>query len=117
MERICVYPGSFDPVTVGHMDIIRRSAALFDRVIVAVLQYPVERGCFALEDRLAMIRDACAAIPQVQVDKLDGCRWITAGNAVRRWWSAGSGRSATLKASSRWRRSITRFCPRWKHCS
>ena len=64
MERICVYPGSFDPVTVGHMDIIRRSAALFDRVIVAVLHNPAKRGCFALEDRLAMIRDACAAIPQ-----------------------------------------------------
>ena len=58
MERICVYPGSFDPVTVGHMDIIRRSAALFDRVIVAVLHNPAKRGCFALEDRLAMIRDA-----------------------------------------------------------
>ena len=72
MERICVYPGSFDPVTVGHMDIIRRSAALFDRVIVAVLHNPAKRGCFALEDRLAMIRDACAAIPQVQVDSFDG---------------------------------------------
>ena len=72
MERICVYPGSFDPVTVGHMDIIRRSAALFDRVIVAVLHNPAKRGCFALEDRLAMIRDACRRLPQVQVDSFDG---------------------------------------------
>ena len=88
MERICVYPGSFDPVTVGHMDIIRRSAALFDRVIVAVLHNPAKRGCFALEDRLAMIRDACAAIPQVQVDSFDGllvdyCRKCGAQVVVR----------------------------------
>ena len=88
MERICVYPGSFDPVTVGHMDIIRRSAALFGRVIVAVLHNPAKRGCFALEDRLAMIRDACAAIPQVQVDSFDGllvdyCRKCGAQVVVR----------------------------------
>lgn len=88
MERICVYPGSFDPVTVGHMDIIRRSASLFDRVVVAVLHNPDKRGCFPLEDRLAMIREACASIPQVQVDSFDGllvnyCRKCGAHVVVR----------------------------------
>lgn len=88
MERICVYPGSFDPITVGHMDIIRRSAALFDRVIVAVLHNPAKQGCFPLEERLAMIREACADIPQVQVDSFGGllvdyCRGCGAHVVVR----------------------------------
>lgn len=72
MERICVYPGSFDPITVGHMDIIRRSGNLFDRVIVAVLHNPAKRGCFPLEERLALIRAACAGLPNVTVDAFDG---------------------------------------------
>ena len=46
MERICVYPGSFDPVTVGHVDVIRRAGRLFDRVVVAVLHNPAKAGCF-----------------------------------------------------------------------
>lgn len=46
MERICVYPGSFDPVTLGHEDVIRRAAKLFDRLIVAVMHNPQKTGCF-----------------------------------------------------------------------
>ncbi|MGN0746342.1 MAG: pantetheine-phosphate adenylyltransferase [Aristaeellaceae bacterium] len=72
MERICVYPGSFDPVTVGHMDVIRRACALFDRVIVAVLHNPAKRGCFPVEERVALIGKACAEMPQVSVDSFDG---------------------------------------------
>lgn len=88
MARICVYPGSFDPITVGHMDIIRRSAALFDRVIVAVLHNPAKRGCFPLNERLDMIRKACAGIAQVEVDSFDGllmdyCRMRQAQVVVR----------------------------------
>ena len=88
MARICVYPGSFDPITVGHMDIIRRSAALFDRVIVAVLHNPAKRGCFPLNERLDMIRKACAGIAQVEVESFDGllmdyCRMRQAQVVVR----------------------------------
>ena len=72
MERICLYPGSFDPVTVGHMDIIRRSAKLFDRVVVAVLHNPQKRGCFTVEERMNMLRKACADIPQAVVTSFDG---------------------------------------------
>lgn len=72
MERICIYPGSFDPITVGHMDIIRRAGSIFDRVIVAVLHNPAKRGCFPLEDRLALIRTACAGLANVTVDAFDG---------------------------------------------
>ncbi len=88
MERICVYPGSFDPITVGHMDIIRRSAALFDRVIVAVLHNPSKKGCFPHETRVELIRKACADIPQVCVESFGGllvdfCRKSNAHVVVR----------------------------------
>ncbi len=72
MERICVYPGSFDPITVGHLDVIRRAAGLFDRVVVAVLRNPGKAGCFPIEERLSMIADACQEMPSVSVDAFDG---------------------------------------------
>lgn len=72
MERICVYPGSFDPITIGHMDIIRRASRMFDRVIVAVMHNPAKQGCFTVEQRLMLIRKACADMPQVTADSWDG---------------------------------------------
>lgn len=73
MDRICIYPGSFDPITVGHMDIIRRACTLFDRVIVAVVGNPAKHGgCFPVPERLDMIRRCCAGYPQVEVDCFDG---------------------------------------------
>ena len=72
MERICIYPGSFDPITVGHMDIIRRAAKVFDKVIVAVLHNPAKKGTFTVEERLAMIRKACGSLPQVEADAFNG---------------------------------------------
>lgn len=72
MARICVYPGSFDPVTTGHLDVIRRAASLFDEVIVAVMHNVNKRGCFPVEERMALIEKAAAEIPNVRVDKWDG---------------------------------------------
>ena len=72
MEKVCIYPGSFDPITIGHIDIIRRALNVFDKVIVAVLHNPAKRGCFPLEERLALIRKACADLPGVEVDAFDG---------------------------------------------
>lgn len=72
MARICVYPGSFDPLTVGHLDVIRRAAALFDGVIVAVLHNPAKRGCFPVAQRLDLIRRAVEGVPGVTVDTWDG---------------------------------------------
>ena len=72
MERICVYPGSFDPVTVGHLDVIERAARLFDRVIVAVMHNPAKRGCFTVEERTARIRRSAAGMDNVTVDAWDG---------------------------------------------
>ncbi len=70
--RICVYPGSFDPITEGHMDIIRRAAAMYDRVIVAVLRHPTKPGCFTWEERVGMIRRACAGLPNVEAESFSG---------------------------------------------
>jgi len=72
MENLCVYPGSFDPITVGHLDLIRRAAALFPRVVVAVLNNPDKKGAFTFEERAEMIREACRDIPNVTVDSFSG---------------------------------------------
>ena len=50
----CLYPGSFDPVTLGHLDIIKRAAGVFDRVVVGVLHNPEKKGCFPVEKRVEM---------------------------------------------------------------
>lgn len=71
-KRICVYPGSFDPVTNGHLDLIERGSALFDEVIVAVLHNPSKRGCFPVEKRLELLKRACAHLPNVRFDCFDG---------------------------------------------
>lgn len=70
--EICVYAGSFDPVTSGHLDIIRRGAAIFPKLIVAVLRNPSKRGAFSVEERLSMLRRSCADIPNVTFDSFDG---------------------------------------------
>jgi pantetheine-phosphate adenylyltransferase len=72
--RRAVCPGSFDPVTNGHLDIVRRTASLFDEVIVAVLVNESKRGMFAIDDRMEMLREALAEIgvSNVKVDSFDG---------------------------------------------
>lgn len=70
--RTAVYPGSFDPITVGHLDVIERAATLFDRVVVAVMHNPAKRGCFPVEERLTLIGRAVAHLPNVYVDAWDG---------------------------------------------
>ena len=72
MERVCVYPGSFDPVTVGHVDVIRRARHLFDRVVVAVLHNPAKMGCFPVAERLEMLECACRDMDGVSVAAFDG---------------------------------------------
>lgn len=60
-QRIAVYPGSFDPITYGHLDIIRRAAKLFDHVRVGIGINPKKSGMFSTDERADLIRDACAA--------------------------------------------------------
>lgn len=65
--RKLLYAGSFDPVTRGHMDIIRRAAALCDELIVAVMHNPDKRGAFAVQDRIRLLEIACGGIGNVRV--------------------------------------------------
>jgi pantetheine-phosphate adenylyltransferase len=70
MRVVC--PGSFDPVTNGHMDIITRSAALFDEVIVAVLINESKTGLFPVEERISLLQGAVADFPNVRVESFRG---------------------------------------------
>ena len=69
---VCLYPGSFDPVTCGHMDIIRRAADLFETVIVGVLHNPDKIGCFPVDRRVEMLQKACRGLDQVRVISYGG---------------------------------------------
>lgn len=69
---IAVYPGSFDPITLGHLDIIKRGCKLFDRVIVAVLRNPNKVPLFTIEERIVQIRNATQHLPNVEVDSFNG---------------------------------------------
>ena len=71
-NRCCLYPGSFDPVTLGHMDVIRRAAAIFDTVVVGVLHNPDKQGAFPVAQRVDMLRRACADIPNVKIISYPG---------------------------------------------
>lgn len=70
--RIAVCPGSFDPVTRGHVDIFERSAKIFDEVIVAVFHNPGKRPAFSMEERVQMLRDATQHLSNVKVDCFSG---------------------------------------------
>ena len=70
--RIAICPGSFDPITNGHLDIIRRAAKLFDHVEVAVLQNSSKRCVFSVEERVEMIRDCIGDLPNVSASSFDG---------------------------------------------
>ena len=67
-----VCPGSFDPVTLGHIDVFERAAAQFDEVIVAVLVNPKKSGMFDIDERIAMIEEACAHLPNLRVQAGQG---------------------------------------------
>jgi pantetheine-phosphate adenylyltransferase len=67
-----LYPGSFDPLTLGHLDLIERSAQLFERVVVAVLRNPSKNPCFSVEQRLQQIRGATRHLLNVEAESFDG---------------------------------------------
>ena len=72
MPDIAVYPGSFDPITNGHLDLIQRALKIFDRIIVAVAVNPVKQPLFTIEERVEMIRVSLQDHPQVSCDTFDG---------------------------------------------
>lgn len=70
--RTAIYPGSFDPVTCGHLDIIKRAARLFDKLIVLVSVNPMKSSCFTPKERVELIKRVTKDIPNIEVDSYDG---------------------------------------------
>lgn len=70
--RIAVYPGSFDPVTLGHYDIIERTAKMFDKVIIGVLNNKAKSPLFSAEERVNMLKEVTASLPNVEVRSFEG---------------------------------------------
>ncbi len=72
MGRVAVYPGSFDPVTSGHLDIIKRAANIFDKVIVAGVNNPNKSHLFSMDQRVEMLKEAVESYDKVEVDSFKG---------------------------------------------
>jgi pantetheine-phosphate adenylyltransferase len=86
--RKAVCPGSFDPITNGHIDVIERASGLFDEVVIAVLVNSAKSGLFTIEERIQMVKDAVAHIPNAKVDTWSGllvdyCRTHQIGAIVK----------------------------------
>jgi len=71
-RHTAVYPGSFDPVTNGHLDIARRSLAIFDRLVIAVLEHPAKQGLFTAAERVALLQDSLADEPRIEIRSFAG---------------------------------------------
>ena len=80
-----IYPGSFDPITLGHINVIERSAAMVDRLIVGVLNNQAKSPLFSTEERLEMIREATAHVPNVEAVLFDGLTIDFARRSGAQW--------------------------------
>ncbi len=69
---IAIYPGSFDPITNGHLDVIQRGARLFDRLVVSILRNETKSPLFSVEERMEMLKEVLHVYPNVEVDSFDG---------------------------------------------
>ncbi len=72
MSRIAVYPGSFDPLTKGHLDIIQRASKIFDQVIVAVSNNASKKNVFSVSERIEMVEESIRSLPNVDCDTISG---------------------------------------------
>jgi pantetheine-phosphate adenylyltransferase len=69
---VAIYPGSFDPITNGHLDLIQRGSRLFDKLVVSILQNDSKEPLFSVEERAGMLREVVAAYPNVEIDSFQG---------------------------------------------
>jgi len=72
MKDLAIYPGTFDPLTLGHVDLIKRAARLFGHMIIAISAKPRKKTLFTAQERLAMVRRLCTQIPKVEAEVFDG---------------------------------------------
>ena len=88
-ERRCVCPGSYDPITNGHVDVVTRASRLFDEVVVAILHNPGKEGTFSVEERVALIEQTLGHLPNVRIGAwagtlvVDVCREVGAASMVK----------------------------------
>ena len=87
MTKACC-PGSFDPVTNGHLDVVERASKLFDEVVVAVIENPSKQPLFSLDERTGILREVLAGVPNVKIDSFQGltvryCRNVGATAIVK----------------------------------
>ena len=108
---LAVYPGTFDPITLGHEDLVRRTAQLFDRVIVAVAIAHHKKTLFTLDERMDMAREALRDCPQVSVEPFEGL--VTEDTAAR----ARSMRSSRLNSVFLWWAMATATITRSNICA
>ena len=72
MKKVAIYPGSFDPITNGHIDMVERGLRLFDKIIICILCNPGKETLFTIEERLEMIRKSLKKFPNIEIDSFDG---------------------------------------------
>ncbi len=72
MKRVAIYPGSFDPVTLGHLDILERGIKLFDKIIVAILINPGKNALFTVQERFEMLETSLGKLANIEIDTFDG---------------------------------------------
>ncbi len=72
MKRLAIYPGSFDPVTYGHIDIVERGLNLFDKIIVAILVNPGKKSLFTVDERIEMLKESLEPFSNVEIDTFGG---------------------------------------------
>ena len=72
MKKTAIYPGSFDPVTYGHLDIVERGLKLFDKIIVAILHNPGKKSLFTVEERVEMLEISLEKFSNIEIDTFDG---------------------------------------------
>lgn len=87
--KAAIYPGSFDPVTYGHLDIIRRAAEIFDELTVGVLNNQLKTPLFSVEERVKILEEATKDFPNVKVDSFSGLLIDYSKKRVCMWQSVG----------------------------
>ena len=100
---VAIYPGSFDPLTNGHLDLIERGSKIFDQLIVSILRHPEKAPLFSLVERREMLETMTARWKNVRVRPSTGCWWTTRAARERARCCAASAPSATTSTSCRWR--------------
>lgn len=71
-KKVAIYPGTFDPVTLGHIDVLQRAAGIFDKVVISVSESSSKKTLFTLEERIELIKKAAGKIKNIEVDKFKG---------------------------------------------